>query len=339
VQGNDYTVAPGPRQRRGLRYDPEAGRVIWDCRTAAPKPVVFPDGATVTYRLKQARDFAGNALPDLPPWTFTMAYAEDRQGPEVAVESPSHPSMAQDTFETDLGHWYSPGESARLTLDPTTAAHGRSSLKITNALRGGPCDAWWEHEPIPLGQRLLVSFDYNLPADFRVDLLVRFQVAPDPFDGWRALGLTDLDSPLPRLGRLPDIRADGRWHHLEFDLSDYLKSDPRLQRSAVVALGFGDRGRYTNPRGASFHLDNFVLARPARGKVRLNWSAADETGIAGYRFVLDAQPDTVPPEAPLSQETGITFPGLPAPRSYFHIQARDGAGNWGPVRHWLLCEG
>lgn len=338
VQGIDYTVAAEP-QRPGLRYDPDAGRLVWDCRTAAAQPVVFPDGATVTYRLKQARDFAGNSLPELPPWTFTMAYAEDHQGPEVAVESPSHPSLAQDIFETDLGNWYSPGGSARLTLDPTTAAHGRSSLKITNALRGGPCDAWWQHPPIPLGQRLLVSFDYNLPAGFRVDLLVRFQLAPDPFDGWRALGFTDLDSPLPHLGRLPDIQADGQWHHLEFDLSDYLKQDPRLQRSAVVALGFGDRGRYNNPRGASFHLDNFVLTRPARGRVRLTWSAADETGIAGYSFVLDAQPDTVPPEAPLSIETGTTFPGLPAARSYFHIRARDGAGNWGPVRHWLLCEG
>lgn len=338
VQGIDYTVARNPQQSTGLRYDPEAHRVIWDCRTAAAEPIVFPDGVDVTYRLKQARDFAGNPLPDQPAWTFTMAYAEDHRGPEVAVGSPSHPGLAQDTFETDLGNWYSPDGSARLTLDPTTAAHGNSSMKITNARLGGPFDARWDHRPIPMGPPLVVSFDYKLPADLRVDLLVCFQLAPDPFGGWRALGLTDLDSRLPKLGRLPDIQADGHWHHLEFNLSDYLKGDPRLSKSTVVAFGFGDRGRYNNPRGAFFHLDNFILTRPGRGKVRLSWSAADETGIAGYSFVLDTHPDTLPPEAPLRPETEITYPGLPAARSYFHIRACDGAGNWGPTTHWLLCE-
>jgi hypothetical protein len=255
------------------------------------------------------------------------------------VRSPSHPSIAQDTFEADLGGWYSPGDSARLTRDHTTAASGSCSLKITNARIGGPFDAQLRHDPINTSQRLVVSFDYNLPADVRVDLLVQFQLNGDPFDGWRALGLTDLDSHLPRLGRLPDIRADGRWHHLEFTLSDYLGQDPRLQRSAVMAFGFGDRGRLTNPRGSSFHLDNFVLTRPARGKVRFAWDAADETGITGYSFVLDDRPDTLPPEAPLRPETEITFPSLPADRSYFHLRARDGAGNWGPVTHYLLRGG
>jgi hypothetical protein len=301
--------------------------------------MVFPDGTTVTYHLKETRDYAGNPLPALPPWTYTMDYQEDHQGPVAEVRSLSHPSMAQDTFEADLGAWHSPDDSARLTRDNTTAASGAYSLKITNARIGGPFDAQLATEPISTGQRLVVSFDYNLPPDVRVDLLVQFLLNGDPFDGWRTLGLTDLDSNLPRLGRLPDIRADGRWHHLEFALSDTLGQDPRLQKSEVAAFGFGDRGRLTNPRGASFSIDNFVLTRPARGKVRFTWEAADETGITGYSFVLDDRPDTLPPEAPLRPETEITFPGLPANRSYFHLRARDGAGNWGPVTHFLLCGG
>jgi len=331
VQDIDYTA-----EDPSLRYDPQAGALIWDGRRTAP-PTVFPDGTEVTYTLLDAWDYAGNRIEGEPTWRFTMDYAQDRTGPRVAVTSTSHPSLVQDTFEVDQGEWFSPDASAQLTRDPTTAASGDTSLKITNHRDGGPFRVIARREPFPASSAPLLRFDYLLPPGLRVDLVVQLEMPGDPHEGHRAIKLTDLDSNLPPLGRFPGVQADGQWHTAEINLADLLREDKRARSGNILSIGFGDFGRPNNPRGASFHLDNFSLTRESRAPVRLTWDAADETGVTGYSFTLDAEPGTVPDEESEGEVTKTVFRQVPASRCYFHIRAQDGAGNWGPPTHYLLA--
>jgi DNA-binding transcriptional ArsR family regulator len=72
-----------------------------------------------------------------------------------------------------------------------------------------------------------------------------------------------------------------------------------------------------------------------RNIVDITWSAADggPSGISGYSYVWDNAPDTLPPEVPDTGGDVLTASSPSFPDGgdwYFHIRARDGAGNWAP---------
>lgn len=74
----------------------------------------------------------------------------------------------------------------------------------------------------------------------------------------------------------------------------------------------------------------YAVAAPS-----FSWSAADtQTGISGYSRVLDREPATVPDTTSEGTGTSWTSPqSLADGVWYFHVRARDGAGNWGAATH------
>jgi hypothetical protein len=72
--------------------------------------------------------------------------------------------------------------------------------------------------------------------------------------------------------------------------------------------------------------------------IQLNWTAAVDvtSGLDGYAVVWNTSPDTIPPDIKSlgnSATSGISPALNDGINHYFHIKAKDKAGNWGPSLH------
>ncbi|MFQ5710885.1 MAG: hypothetical protein ACE5GD_03800 [Candidatus Geothermarchaeales archaeon] len=60
------------------------------------------------------------------------------------------------------------------------------------------------------------------------------------------------------------------------------------------------------------------------------------TGIAGYSYDLDHFPSTTPDEIIDTTDNSKSYSDLDDGTWYFHVRARDNAGNWGPAAHYKI---
>lgn len=60
------------------------------------------------------------------------------------------------------------------------------------------------------------------------------------------------------------------------------------------------------------------------------------SGIAGYSYVLDESPLTVPYTFVESIENSKYYTDVADGTLYFHVRAKDNAGNWGPASHYRI---
>ncbi|MEI6503978.1 MAG: fibronectin type III domain-containing protein, partial [Armatimonadota bacterium] len=125
--------------------------------------------------------------------------------------------------------------------------------------------------------------------------------------------------------------ADDRWHHAALDLQGALT--PALGRSAplvVTDLAFASSGWPGNRRDTRWWLDNVRLtaALAVKNLPRdLALHSRDESGLAGFAWVVDGAPDTDAPAGVQSQdlrEALATYVGMSA---WLHAVAVDKAGN------------
>lgn len=325
VNGQEYTTSSGY-----LTYDADEGRLVWD-GWAATRPVTFADGQTVTVELTGAADFVGNQAALPPSFAWTMDYSKDDEPPQITqIRSTSHLTLVADTFEENPGDWRSWGEDGGVTvaLDESEAASGRACLRVTNEKAGGPMaiSAWAEE--FSVDRYPILSFDYKLDPGVRLDLLVLTQA------GWQAIGFTDKDGEV--LDAIPGAVADGRWHHATVDLAAVLRRQQRGGALTVEQVVFADRGKMNNAAGAVARFDNFVIGRVGRSSPSFRWKATDATGITDYSYVLDRDPSTLPDETGEGLGTTATFRGTQPGLWYFHVRAKDGAGQWGPAAHYAI---
>lgn len=72
----------------------------------------------------------------------------------------------------------------------------------------------------------------------------------------------------------------------------------------------------------------------ASNTVNLSWSSADTlSGVAGYSYVLDSSPSTTPDTTQDSTSGSLQLNSVVDGVRYFHVRARDNAGNWGVATH------
>jgi parallel beta-helix repeat protein len=68
-----------------------------------------------------------------------------------------------------------------------------------------------------------------------------------------------------------------------------------------------------------------------------DWSGlTDTSGISGYSYILDTTPATTPDTTSEGTGTSTTYTNVAEGISYFHVRARDGAGNWGTAVHYTI---
>lgn len=60
----------------------------------------------------------------------------------------------------------------------------------------------------------------------------------------------------------------------------------------------------------------------------------DASGISGYSFVLDGEPDTIPDEMLEGVLLSVDYADVADGEWYFHMRARDNTGNWGETDHY-----
>ncbi len=325
IDGKQYKCS-----NAGLTFDARKQRLTWNCEQVQPKPVVFPDGHEVKVRLVQARDYAGNEVEQHPSWTWKMDYRLDHKAPLIAVvDSPTHKTFRTDTFEQGLGQWRRRGsQGAKVELDTSTSASGRACVKLTQVKKGGTMSAYVCTSTFYAEAYPIIAFDYNFQPGVKLDLMLRCNGT------WFAIAMTD--NPAGAIGRVPRMVADGKWHHASVDIFPLLRRQIRRGSLAVTQIIVTDRNSMDNPVGAVARFDNFIIGRIGKGPVKLAWRATDATGIKGYSYAIDRNGGTVPDTTPETTEQTLTLSDLAPGVWFFHIRAQDGAGNWGPVRHYAI---
>jgi len=191
-------------------------------------------------------------------------------------------------------------------------------------LRLGGFSTFARYTPFDAGKYPMLRFDYKMNPKSSFNLILRIATS-----SWEIVCNYPGKTKANRLGKLPGIKADGRWHRAEFDLEKFLKlrTDPDESKLVEHVATY-----YWRRHG--MWIDNFSIAPRIDLNPRFQWSVPDDrTGIKGYSFHLDDKAQTIPDE---SIDTIIPFCSFKKlqPGSYFlHVRACDGAGNWGDAGH------
>jgi hypothetical protein len=185
-------------------------------------------------------------------------------------EPPSEPILRAD-FEEGYDGWTDGNEpdGALLERDPTTASHGRWSLKITAKVTGSSFAVWTGATRVNVRRYGVLRFDYKVPPTVKVNLYFKWRGV------WYAIPFT-ADAPHPpnirELPPIPSVQTDDRWHTAVYPLAEHLRRYleerglPWLDEMWIERLSFASPqndylrcGFGGNPYGASFHIDRFEL--------------------------------------------------------------------------------
>lgn len=301
-------------------------------------------------------------LTERPPAPSVAALASGPGAPRsplLRLACVTNPGVFAD-FESDLGGFSTPtaDQGAALSLVPGGPGGRGRALRLVNVNAGGDAGATaysgklsvgpngrGEEADSPGAQHGFVrylSFDYKADPDLRVNVFVKVN------GGWYEIVFTGLDRPSYMsqiLGKVEDVKADGKWRHAEFDLWGHLRriygDAEQLQLTEVV---FGNRnfenyllsGFGGNHAGTTYYLDNFHLCGPGPRQVELAWQPTDKQVVpTAYRTALDDSPSTVPQGAPTT-ETQASFGDLKDGVHYFHVRPQLPDETWGPAQHYRL---
>ena len=261
-------------------------------------------------------------------WHYLVDYGQDRFPPSAAEIAGR---LLDEDFEESVGKLvsYAGNHGAVLSLDPETPDGSRHSLKMENKVAGGYSGATLVPGTFETGRFPLFCFDYRTDGHLRLD----FHTSAGGVA--RGIGFTDHDAQLSLIGSVPDVKSDGRWHHAEFsikEMMDSAMSSFRANHYQGANFILGDFGYRANPPGVSVNLDNLKLV-PVVSSVpglKLEWSARDTSGLAGYSYKWSGDPKAEPGRKVLCSEPSAVFSNLPDGEQYLHVRAQDTAGNWGP---------
>lgn len=182
--------------------------------------------------------------------------------------------LLRDDFETGLGGWSSRGPATSVVR----VVDKNGVVRVTKEPEGGNLACNIVTTAFDVREFPLVSFDYSILKDTKVDFFVRSGPR------WYDIGFTgdpadfrNKDVNIIPAGRIPGIVSDGLWHHAGVDLGDLLGQKTRntlveemiladWKVSGYMKLEFGD-----NAAGASVSFDNFTIARDTAPAVKTPW--------------------------------------------------------------------
>ena len=326
---NDASVNATPAA--ALTLDEANKRLVWDVPAALESGTLqpLPDGTRVEWRLQPLRDYLGHSSGEASG-AWIVDYQQDKEPPVVRLTSSSHAQLYFEDFEGPSETWRALEGATVDQVERTEPARpGDRSLRITNIAAEGAFAVTFRLHGWEIARYNLVSFDYRTPPQANVAVRLRFSngvVQYLQFNG---------TVPDGTLGTVAGVVADGKWHTAQINLAPFIAKDQRLAQAQLIGFDFLDPAKKT-PADISWEIDNFLIQQSTPGTVKLNWIARDLTGVAKYRFAWDQAPTTAPLEEITTTERAIeSKPGL----WFAHVQAQDGAGNWGPVAHLPVAVG
>ncbi len=278
-----------------------------------------------------AADYAGNRAERPFEWSWTLDMANDAGAPVAprTIYVPSERLVFED-FEAGQGEFAEWRRGTCYREDVRTRAEGGSGRSYLNIgarrWHDNNNEAQFYPHPLDPARWSLLAFDYRMRQDTGLSFMI--QIANDwhyfsfGSGGWRSRG---------REGELGRAVVDGAWHRAEIDLRKLRGSVPPGPDGALPVL---QNLLVTFGTQEGMDLDNFVLGDPRSRSAEFRWDApAAPSGIAGYSWLLDGRPDTVPPEKTAGLERRATFRDLAPGRHWFHVRAVNGAGRWGGAAH------
>lgn len=291
---------------------------------------------------------------DVDPTKQDQVNTTDTEPPPApTIYSSTHPSLSQDTFEFDLGEWSNKSNSygATVTRVTETSSTGSYSVRLVNEEEAGDFASYIRSTPFDAAQYPLVSFDYRIPPDVKINLIAYVNGM------WKEIVFTDdaktvetFEEDLYRtIGTIKDAVADDQWHHTEFNLYNMLKNDDPSQTEYIVEelfmadydlTGWMELVMGQNAQGATYYIDNFIISQGGKSNnsPEFNWTPND-AGVTDYSYVLDGNPDTIPDEISEGSSTSVTYTGVLDGIWYFHLRSMDGGNNWGPANHhWIMID-
>jgi hypothetical protein len=320
VSGKDFTTQNG-----ALNYQGATRRLEWNATAALANGLTsVADGTLIEWKLRPVRDYAGNASPE-QSGAFIWDYAQDKHGPVVAVNSETHPSLVMHDFEGGLATW-AVMDGSNIQIVPAAgegAAPNNRVLRISNALEGSAFAVTAYPRDFDASKWNVVSFSYRIPDKANLAMRVRLS------DG-RAWNIRLRGESNDSLGVVPGIKADNTWRQVTFDLLTFLRRDQKINLAEIKGIDFHDPLKKT-PANVVWEIDNFSLSQAMPGAAKLRWQGLDFSGARKYRVAWDQQPNAMPAEE--TTETSRTLEGANG-TWFLHVQAEDGAGNWGPVTHY-----
>lgn len=319
VAGHDFTLADA-----ALKYDATQEKLLWDAATALNAGQITPpaNGARIDWKLQPVRDFLGQEAGATEGF-WLNDFAQDKAGPAVRVTSDTHARFFFDDAQgTSI---WKPQTGVKVTPVEHDGAANRA-LRFTNEVAAGdflvaatlPENSEWDPKKYSV-----VRFDYRIPAEANLAIRLKFNNRRSWYLHFAG------EKPETIIGSIPGIVADGQWHTTTFDIGNYLQRDQNLRNQTVSAFEFRDALLKT-AANVSWDIDNFLVQQPGGATVKLAWQAGDLSGVKAYRFGWDQKPAAEPVEE--TQDVARTVTGS-AGLWFAHLQAQDGAGNWGPVAH------
>ncbi len=252
--------------------------------------------------------------------------------PAVQFASATHPGHFVD-FESGPGSFRNTTADQGATLHVVERLPGGPGhcLALVNANPGGDAgaQAWSGKAKVgPNGVRWL-AFDYRITPDSKINVFARVN------GGLYEIVFTGRDDPsymAQILGVIPDVRADDKWHHAEFDLLGHLRrvygdqTDMELEEVFFGNRNYADylmAGFGGNHAGATFYLDNFGVSAPGPSSGTVTCTAPSSAEVKGYAYALDTQPSGSPGRAVKAEgpKADISLDGLREGAYYLHVAA------------------
>lgn len=286
------------------------------------------DRTRVAVGIKRLLDFAGN--PSGPhKWEWIVDYTEDKLPPPqpTVVSSSSNLLIFNDFSRSqpwrDWGGTY--GGVVERVFD---SKRNDFCLKLTNLRAYGCMGTIAYSGKYDLAKYPIVSFSYKITPNRYTSLLVYCN------SKWFAIKVTVPSRSYRNVGAVPGIKADGNWHHASVNVYELIRRTiPRAKSYNVRLVCFADYYRRANPAGAVIYFDNFTITGTGPPEGLLKVTSFDPTGIAGYSFVADTDPETEP-DTKVDSTDGTLKLNLRSGLNYIHIKAVDGAGNWSATTHF-----
>ena len=202
-----------------------------------------------------------------------VAFRPQTQLSDTPAPAVNAPNVVASGFEDSVG-WFKPHQDgmAKLTLAAPGALNSTHCLKIVNGGPGGNFGLDVIPSPVSVASTPMLEFDYKITPDVKVNLYAsvsdrRYEVIfTGPPEGAATAQVC---------GQIPDVKADGQWHHARFDLAAALRQASHNWDSAnglgAYELWFGNlnetnylmAGFGGNRVGSAWYLDNFALYAPS----------------------------------------------------------------------------
>jgi len=222
--------------------------------------------------------------------------------PRIVLTSETHPATFTD-FEGPLDGWQRPSEEPYVRLATRGEGPYGHSLQVENRRSGGFFGVQVPMAQVDLTKRFLLSFDYRLDPTARINFHLQVNDRPYtiPFTGPRSQAHQGTLLP-----PIPEVIADGSWHHAEYNLLEALRKFSSNENLWLQNFFIGNTSnedylfagfhadREGNPggneAGCSYALDNFCLTGPRPGPVKLRWSVPADLAVTRWRYSLSRDP-------------------------------------------------